>query len=92
MAKVYLHIDADGGLRIAHIPNDGRVDFWKAKILFIQSQTTDETTKFDPDIHTLEAIAAGIEGHRPLAFVAEIDHTELPSDRYFRNAWEWSDS
>ena len=91
MAKVYIHVAADGGLRIAHIPNDGQDDFWKAKILFTRSRTSDETTEFDPAIHTLEAIAAGIEGHRPLAFVGECEFSDLPSDRYFRDAWEWSD-
>ena len=46
---------------------------------------------FDPAVHTREVIAAGISGHRALALVGECEDTDLPTDRYFRNAWEWSD-
>ena len=61
------------------------------KALFALSRTTDKTTHFDPAVHTREAIAAGIAGHRPLALLGECENTDLPSDRYFRAAWEWSD-
>ena len=36
-------------------------------------------------------IAAGLDGHRALALLAECEDTDLPSDRYFRDAWEWED-
>jgi len=95
MGKRYLALNRWGGLSITVIPEDDPVGFdgfWLTKVLFELSRTTDMPTHFDFEIHTREAIAAGLDGHRPLALLAEIDHTELPSDRYFRDAWEWSDS
>ena len=89
MAKRYLTLGADGGLNITEIPGDDPTKL--AKTLFELSRTTDMTTHFDPSVHTLEAIAAGITGHRALALTAECEDTDLPSDRYFRGAWEWSD-
>ena len=92
MSKRYLHLAADGGLSVTQLPNDGReADWWMAKVLFEASRTTDTTTRFDPNVHTLEAIATGLDGHRPLAVLDEIEFSDLPSDRYFRDAWEWSD-
>ena len=44
-----------------------------------------------PTNKTADEIAAGISGHRALALTAECEDTDLPTDRYFRNAWEWSD-
>ena len=61
-----------------------------AKAMFAVSRTTDMTTSFDPEQHTLHAIAAGLAGHIPL-LSHECEDTDLPSDRYFRDAWEWSD-
>ncbi len=90
--KRYLHLSADGNLVVTAIPDDGRgSDWWMSKILFEGSRTTDTTTPFDPAIHTLAAIAAGLDGHRASSLLAEIEFEDLPSDRYFRNAWEWSD-
>ena len=92
MSKRYLHLAADGGLSVTQLPNDGReADWWMAKVLFEASRTTDMETSFNFDVHTLAAIAAGLDGHRPLAVLAEIEFSDLPSDRYFRGAWEWSD-
>ena len=91
MSKRFLTLRADGGLSITEIvgtDDDGRK---LTKTLFELSRTTDTTTHFDPAIHTREAIAAGITGHRALTVTAECEDTDLPSDRYFRNAWEWSD-
>jgi hypothetical protein len=49
-------------------------------------------THFEPAVHTLEAIAAGLPGHRALSLSAEIDDADVRLlDRYFRDAWEWSD-
>ena len=47
------------------------------KTMFELSRTTDMTTHFDPDVHTLEAIAAGLPGHIALSCrgVAEEDLT-----------------
>jgi hypothetical protein len=91
MAKRYLTIPADGGLCIIEISGDDSDGNKLTKTLFELSRTTDKTTHFDPAVHTREAIAAGISGHRALALTAECEDTDLPSDRYFRNAWEWSD-
>jgi hypothetical protein len=91
MAKRYLTIAADGTLAITTIAGDDADGNKLTKNLFELSRTSDMTTHFDPAVHTREAIAAGIEGHRALAVTAECEDTDLPSDRYFRNAWEWSD-
>ena len=47
-------------------------------------------THFDPAVHTREAIATGLPGHRALSLSAEIEDEDVP-DRYFRDAWEWED-
>jgi len=91
MAKRYLTIAADGGLSITEIAGEDADGNKLTKTLFELSRTTDLTTKFDPAVHTREAIAAGISGHRALALAGECEDTDLPTDRYFRNAWEWSD-
>ena len=91
MAKRYLTVAADDGLAIVEISGDDADGNKLTKTLFELSRTSDLTTHFDPAVHTREAIAAGISGHRALALTAECEDTDLPSDRYFRNAWEWSD-
>jgi hypothetical protein len=91
MAKRYLTLAADGGLSITEISGNDADGSKLTKTLFEISRTSDTTTKFDPAVHTLEAIAAGISGHRALALTAECEDTDLPTDRYFRDAWEWSD-
>lgn len=55
------------------IPDPAKI----AKTMFELSRTTDMTTHFDPDVHTLEAIAAGLPGHIALSCrgVAEEDLT-----------------
>jgi hypothetical protein len=91
MAKRYLTLNADGSLAVTHLSGDDADGNRLTKVLFSLSRTTDTTTHFDPAVHTREAIAAGISGHRALALTAECEDSDLPSDRYFRNAWEWSD-
>ena len=91
MARRYLTLAADGRLSITEISGDDADGNKLTKTLFELSRTTDMTTHFDPAVHTRDAIAAGISGHRALALTAECEDTDLPSDRYFRNAWEWSD-
>ena len=91
MAKRYLTIAADGGLSITEIAGSDADGTKLAKTLFELSRTSDLTTHFNPAVHTREAIAAGISGHRALALTAECEDTDLPTDRYFRDAWEWSD-
>jgi len=91
MAKRYLTVAEDGRLSITEIAgadDDGRK---LTKTLFELSRTTDTTTHFDAEIHTRIAIASGIEGHKPLSILADCEDTDLPSDRYFRDAWEWED-
>jgi len=93
MAKRYLTLNANGSLSIIQIADDDDDDDGSklTKTLFELSRTTDMTTHFDPAVHTQEAIAAGLEGHRPLEIIGECEDTDLPSDRYFRNAWEWEE-
>ena len=91
MAKRYLTLNADGSLAVTHLSGDDADGNRLTKVLFSLSRTTDTTTHFDPAVHTREAIAAGISGHRALALTAECEDTDLPSDQYFRDAWEWSD-
>jgi len=91
MAKRYLTVSAEDTLAITEIVGDDADGNKLTKNLFELSRTTDMTTHFDPAVHTREAIAAGISGHRALALTAECEDSDLPSDRYFRNAWEWSD-
>ena len=87
----YLTIDASGGLSVTVIDGDDADGRKLTKTLFEISRTTYLTTKFDPAVHTREAIAAGISGHRALSLTAEVEDSDIPNDRTFRNAWEWED-
>ena len=91
MARRYLTLAADGSLSITEISGDDAGGNKLTKALFELSRTTDMITHFDAAVHTRDAIAAGIAGHRALTIVGECEDTDLPTDRYFRNAWEWSD-
>ena len=91
MAKRYITIGANGIVAVTSIIGDDADGNKLTKVLFELSRTSDLTTHFDPAVHTREAIAAGISGHRALALAGECEDSDLPSDRYFRNAWEWSD-
>ena len=91
MAKKYITIGANGIVAVTSIVGDDADGNKLTKTLFELSRTTDLTTHFDPAVHTREAIAAGISGHRALALTAECEAPALPTDRYFRDAWEWSD-
>ena len=90
MAKKYLTTSAEDMLCITEIIGDDPDGNKLTKTLFELSRTTDLEAHFDASIHTRDAIAAGISGHRALALTAECEDTDLPSDRYFRNAWEFS--
>jgi len=91
MAKRYITTNTDGTIAVSAIADSDADGSKLTKTLFELSRTTDTSTHFDPAVHTREAIAAGISGHRALALTAECEDTDLPTDRYFRNAWEWSD-
>ena len=91
MSKRYLTVAADGRLSITQTVGDDPDGLKVTKALFELSRTTDMAGHFDPAVHTREVIAAGISGHRALALVGDCEDTDLPTDRYFRNAWEWSD-
>ena len=91
MAKRYLTLAADGTLAITQVIGDDPDGRKLTKTLFELSRTTDMTTHFYPAVHTREAIASGLDGHRALVLLAECEDTDLPTDRYFRNAWEWED-
>jgi len=88
MPKCHLTLGPHGNLVVSFvIPKRYNLE----KHLFELSRTTDMESHFDPAVHTLEVIARGIEGHRPLAILGECDVSELPDDLYFRDAWEWRD-
>tara|TARA_R100000656_G_C3923495_1_gene123335 strand:- start:226 stop:501 length:276 start_codon:yes stop_codon:yes gene_type:complete len=91
MAKRYLTTSADDTLAIIQIVGNDADGNKLTKALFELSRTTDMVGHFDPTVHTRDAIAAGISGHRALVLLSECEDSDLPSDRYFRNAWEWSD-
>ena len=91
MAKRYITIGANGIVAVTSIIGDDADGNKLTKTLFELSRTSDLTTHFDPAVHTRDAIAAGISGHRALALTAECEDSDLPADRYFRDAWEWSD-
>ena len=91
MAKLQVIPKADSGVSVVRIIGDDPDGLKLTKTIFELSRTTDMDTHFDPAVHTREAIASGISGHRALALTAECEDTDLPSDRYFRNAWEWED-
>ena len=91
MAKRYITTQADGRLSIIEVIGLDSDGLKLTKTLFELSRTTDKNGHFDPDVHTREVIAAGISGHRALALVGECEDTDLPSDRYFRDAWEWEE-
>ena len=91
MSRRYLTVAVDGRLSIIQTAGDDPDGLKVTKALFELSRTTDMAGHFDPAVHTREVIAAGISGHRALALVGECEDTDLPTDRYFRNAWEWSD-
>ena len=92
MAKRYMTLAADGSLAITAIVGLDADGSKLTKVLFELSRTSDMTTHFDPAVHTREVIAAGISGHRALALTAECEDSDLPSDQYFRDAWEWDGS
>ena len=91
MSRRFITANADGTIAVTTFKETDPDDIAIAKTLFELSRTTDMSTPFDPAVHTLAVIAAGISGHRALALTAECEDTDLPSDRYFRNAGEWSD-
>jgi len=91
MSKRYLTVDSDNILVITQIVGDDANGNKLTKTLFELSRTTDREGHFDPSVHTREAIAAGLNGHRPLSLLGECEDTDLPTDRYFRNAWEWEE-
>ena len=91
MVKRFITTNADGTIAVTEISGSDEDGLKLTKVLFELSRTTDMTTHFDPAVHTRDAIAAGISGHRAMALTAECEDTALPSDRYFRNAWEWEE-
>ena len=91
MSKRFLTLEVGGGLAITQVVGEDLDGRKLTKALFELSRTTDRLTHFDHEIHTREAIAAGLEGHRPLALLVEIEDTDVPIDFTFRSAWEWED-
>jgi len=90
MAKLQVIPNLDSGISVVKIIGDDLDGLKLTKTLFELSRTTDMDTHFDPAVHTREAIAAGLPGHRVLSLSAEIEDEDVP-DRYFRDAWEWEE-
>ena len=92
MADVYIANNEKGGISIISIVGTDADGTKLTKMLFELSRTTDMDTKFDPSAHTREFIAAGsLSGHRAVTLLGQCDASEIPSDRYFRDSWTWSD-
>jgi hypothetical protein len=91
MARRYIAKNVDGSIAIFEIVGTDPTGAKLSKALFEFSRTSDMATHFDPAVHTRSTIAAGLSGHRRVALTAECEDTDLPQDRYFRNAWEWID-
>ena len=89
MAKRYITRNEDNTIIITTIIGNDADGAKMTKMLFELSRTTDMITHFDPEVHTREVIAVGLDGHSPLSLLAECEDTDLPNDRYFRDAWEW---
>lgn len=88
MAVCHLTYASSGVLCLSWIrPGAGNLE----KTLFELSRTTDMSTHFKLGVHTLETIAEGIPGHRPLALLGSCDGSQIPEDMYFRDAWDWVD-
>ena len=92
MARRWVSTRYDGMLIVTVFTSDNPTEQEIAKTMFELSRRggNDSDTHFDPAIHTLSAIAAGLPNHKPIDS-HEIDSSELPTDRYFRAAWEWSE-
>jgi len=90
MVHKYITTNTDGTISITEISGPDVDGHKLTKTLFELSRTRDMTTHFNPAVHTREAIAAGISGHRALAIAGECEDSDLPADRDFRNAWEWA--
>ena len=90
MRRCYVMDNEEGGISILYVDKDTdqENDVSVRRALFEKSRSTDYLTPFNPVIHTLDAIALGIEGHRPLT-CTEIAESDIPTDRYFRDAWEF---
>ena len=91
MSHLYICPNPTSGIAVIELSETVEANEALTKPLFELSRTTDMTTHFNPVVHTREAIAAGIAGHRALALAGECEDSDLPTDRYFRDAWEWSD-
>tara|TARA_R110000751_G_scaffold94603_1_gene184646 strand:+ start:831 stop:1106 length:276 start_codon:yes stop_codon:yes gene_type:complete len=88
-AKVYIANNEDGGIIVIRLSDDRNESYSLNKMLFELSRTTDLESHFNPEIHTLEAIASDdIDGHRSVRLLGNCLKSELP-DRNYRNAWEW---
>lgn len=95
MSKRFLTTLPDGRLGVTTLSETDPNGTELAKTMFELSRDgTDMLTHFDPAVHTLAAISAGLPNHIPLT-CRECDETDLPDERQsrgkeptFRDAWE----
>ena len=91
--KQYIVINADNSISVTTLREHTADEEERllAKALFEMSRNSGNMDEhFNADVHTLEALKNGIDGHTAIDY-KECEHTDLPSDRYFRDAWEWND-
>ena len=65
MQTLYITDQEEGGITILTLVDDDNAGISLAQNLYELSRTVDLVSKFDAVSHTMEAIAAGINGHRP---------------------------
>ena len=91
MSIRYITEEPDGNVLITQMIGDDATGERLTRSLFELSRTSDLTTPFDSAVHSRSQIARGLPGHRPLVLLGSCEQEALPADRYFRNAWKWSD-
>ena len=79
----------DGSVSLTVIAGEDPGGYKLAKALFILSRLSGTVDSFNPDIHTVDAIAEGITGHRSLSVLGYVEDDGLPGNRDNRNNWVW---
>ena len=89
MADYIVTLNVDNSIALTQIIGPDPLYRRRAKLLFELSRTTDKRTVFNPELHSIEVIASGIVGHRPLEVIGECTSEDLPDSRDNRDNWVW---
>ena len=81
--------NVDGSVSLTQIVGDDPLGYKLAKALFTLSRLDGTIDRFNRDIHTVDAIAEGISGHRSLSVLGYVEDRDLPGNRDNRNNWAW---